>query len=322
MAVVTKVRRLANPRRVSRVGRVKSRAAKRRGMSKNPHRKLSAKQIKYFGTSRQKAALRSRNRRAKVKVNPKRKRVITRAGAVKKSTARSKSRARRRSNPAPIIVTLGAANPRKRRFSTMARKRKSSKRNPSRKRTRLVVAAPHRKRTRRYSMNPRRRTRRMRANPRRRRITRRNPFAIQASGGQMMKAVGAGIVGVAAAKLIPTFLPANILGGGGALTKIALAGASAFVASWAAKKAGAGDTVASSVLFGGLMYTGSLAINAALPASISAKLSLGELMPGSFPVPQNPIIQRQLAAAAPVAGQPNQVRVPMNGIGRAFGSAY
>jgi hypothetical protein len=135
----------------------------------------------------------------------------------------------------------------------------------------------------------------------------------------MAKAVAAGIVGVAAAKLLPTFVPTSITGSGGSVVKIALAGASAFVASFVAKKAGAGDTIASAVLFGGLMQTGSLAINAFLPASVSSRLALGELMPGSFPVPQNPV---RAGIAAPVAQQPNQVRAQMSGLNRAFGAAY
>jgi hypothetical protein len=145
-----------------------------------------------------------------------------------------------------------------------------------------------------------------RRNPRRRVMNRRrNPslFGQQMTGGKMAAAIGAGLIGVAGVKLVPTVLPASLSGSG--LMRVAVSGASAFVLQFIARKLGLSQELSSAVLFGGLMQTGSVLINYALPTSISAKLTLGELVPGSYPAPFNPVKAGApvlLPAAAPGKG--------------------
>ena len=66
------------------------------------------------------------------------------------------------------------------------------------------------------------------------------------------------------------------------------------------------------------MQTGSMVLNAVLPnfrvGGVPLALSgLGDLVPGRFPVPQNPL---RIPAPAPA-----QARVTMNGLARAYGVA-
>jgi hypothetical protein len=68
-------------------------------------------------------------------------------------------------------------------------------------------------------------------------------------------------------------------------------------------------------------------LNAFLPSVYSSLgIGLGDLLPGSFAVPQNPIRagmqQRRIAAPAPAAAQGGQARVTMSGLARAYGSAF
>src|ERR1700690_1824319 len=86
----------------------------KRNMAKT-RRKMTAKQIKHFGTKRQKAALRaSRTKhRARTKPNPPRKRkVVAKKRAAPRKRAK-KSTAKRR-NPTPMILSWAAGNPAKR----------------------------------------------------------------------------------------------------------------------------------------------------------------------------------------------------------------
>jgi hypothetical protein len=106
-------------------GRKKSMAKKRR--------KMSAKQIRHFGTKRQKAALRAKRsrpatkHRARTKPNPPRKRrAVTRRRVAKKT-------AHKRRNPTPAIVLWGAGNPAKRR-STVAKTHSKKRRRATAKR--------------------------------------------------------------------------------------------------------------------------------------------------------------------------------------------
>jgi hypothetical protein len=127
MAQTVRSRTVANP------GRRRSRAA----------RKLSRKQIKFFGTPAQKAALR-RNR--------------------PKAKHRRASRRRAASNPGEIIGYTLATNPAKKRGkSKMAKKqrrrRASSARVHRRRRPRAMQSNPHHRRRSRPRTNPRRRRR-------------------------------------------------------------------------------------------------------------------------------------------------------------------
>jgi hypothetical protein len=289
---------------------------------------MTAKQIKHFGTRRQKAALKAARARKRRKPAAHRRRtnpvtrIVRKTRVVhvyhnrKRKAAKRNAHSRRRtSNPAPVVLTLGAVNPRKRRKNVAQRKRKraSLKRNPSRRRrTRVVVSAPRHRR--RSTMNPRRRT--GRRNPRRHN-RRRNPnlFGSPVGSASTLKMVAGGLVGVAAAKFIPTMLPASIVSG--TITRIIATGAAAFVASFVARKAGLSEQVAGAVLFGGLMQTASVAMNALLPASIATRLALSGLTdPGSasFAVPQNPL-------RLPPPMIPTTARTTVSGLDRVYGRA-
>lgn len=125
-----------------------------------------------------------------------------------------------------------------------------------------------------------------------------------------------GLVGVTAAKLIPGLLPASLMGS--PIMRIVVSGASA----WAAGMVGAkvSGPFGNAVLFGGLMQTGSLALNAFVP-SIGGQIGLrglGDIVPGYFPVPQNPIYPGN----SPMIAAPTTARTGANGIGRAWGPAW
>lgn len=254
---------------------------------------------------------------------------------------------RKRSNPA-YLVTLGAINPapikkvkRKRRNNqTVARKRRSTSRrrksaNPVRRRVRrtrtrtVFVTAPRRRRRRRAANPVRRRRTARRRNPMYstlRRLVRchsrrRNPavFGQRVGGLASVELILGGLLGVTAAKMIPTFLPAYLVSS--PILRIITSGASAYAAAMLAGKIMPGKShFGDAVFFGGLMQTGSVALNTFLP-SIGGQIGLrggfgmGDLVEGtSFTVPQNPL--RFVAPPAPPA------RVQMNGISRAFGSAF
>ena len=204
------------------------------------------------------------------------------------------------------------------------RKRRVAKLNPRRRKTtvrrRRVV---RRRRAVAVAANPRRRRRVIRRNPRRR-VTRRrrNPdvFGARPLSGGGIKLIAGGLVGVAAAKFLPRLIPSSITATMGNFGGVVATGISAYVASIAAGKF-LGPQMGQAVLFGGLMQTGSVILNMVLPGFAVAGVplalggGLGELMPGSFVVPQNP-----LRLPAPMA--PANARVNLNGLSRAFGNAF
>lgn len=128
--------------------------------------------------------------------------------------------------------------------------------------------------------------------------------------------IAGGLVGMAATKFLPTLVPVGITGSSN-IVRVVLSAAAAYVASMIAGKVpGVDKQTANAVFFGGLIQTGSVALNAFLP-SIGKQFGLagmGELTPGNFLVPQNPL-RRVIAPAT--AG-----RVNMSGIDRAFGRAF
>jgi len=109
-------------------------------------------------------------------------------------------------------------------------------------------------------------------------------------------------VGVAATKFLPTLVPASLTSGFGPspIVSVLLTGAGAFVAGFLAKKflgGTFGGAFGDAVLFGGLMQAGSVALSAFAPPSIARQLALsglGDIVPGYFPVPQNPVTSRQV----------------------------
>jgi hypothetical protein len=113
----------------------------------------------------------------------------------------------------------------------------------------------------------------------------------------MLTTVGGGLLGMAATKFLPTILPAQItaLGGGSPLMTVAFSAAGAFAASWLAGKYS--PALGQAVLVGGLIQTGSTALNLFAPG-LARTAGIGAIIPGSFPVPQNPIT----GAIMPVQG--------------------
>jgi len=325
MATRIRVRRLANPRR--RVNVKRRNATKRR-------RKMSPKQIRIFGTRAQKAALKRKRKR-----NP----VARKVSAPKRV---NRKRRTRRSNPA-LVVTLGAMNPRRkkrrnkpvaatrknrrrRRVNTATRTNRRRRRNPVARRTnrrrrrnatRIVVVAP--KQNRRRRRNPSRRNRR-RVHHRRRNPMNTSLFGAPLFGKSSLELVGGGLVGVAAAKFIPTLLPTSLTGGVASsnIGRTIITGIAAVVGGWAGSKVS--PQFGQGMLFGGMMQTLSVALNAFLPSvygQLSPYSSLGDLMPGGFSVPQNPLrLPPPPPAALPPSG--SQARMNMNGLARAYGSAF
>lgn len=264
---------------------------------------------------------RMKNRKRRTRTNGKRM-VRNRSGQFVKKARKVKRRMntkrvhRRKRNP--VLIELGAINPfrgnRKRRKSMATRKRRKS-RNPRRRRH-VTAVAPVRRRRRMNSS--RRRVYRRKRNPvavthrRRRRVgvahrrnrrysRRRNPAIFGRSGGKdLLMMVGGGLVGVAATKFLPTLIPSSLTAtlGSSPIVGVGMTIAGAFAASWLAKKVSAefGDAV----LFGGLMQAGSVLLTAFAPAALSSQLALsgmGDIVPGMFVVPQNPVTNRPMLSA-------------------------
>lgn len=128
--------------------------------------------------------------------------------------------------------------------------------------------------------------------------------------------IAGGLLGVTAAKVIPNMLPTQLTAS--PILRLLVTGGSAWAASLLAGKVFSGP-FADAVFFGGLMQTGSIALNTFVP-SIGARVGLaggmGDLVPGTFPVPQNPI--KGYMPPAP----PTNVRTSMNGISRAFSPGF
>jgi len=315
---VTKVTRMPNPR------------------GKKRNRKMSPKQIAHFGTKMQRAAL---------KANRKRKRTM-------KNSARPKvKRVKRASNPLVLhLKPLQRSNP-KRRATTMAKpkrrkrtmhnarrrvarvsnRRRRHASNPVRRRRRATNRRANSPRRRRHNASRRNATRIVVMAPRRqnRRGHRRNPQLFGSSLGskQSLMILGGGLAGVAAVKFIPTILPTSVTGmlGNSSFGPFLISGISAVAAWWLASKVSV--PFSEGVLFG-LMQTASVALNAFLPGlsigGVPIALSgFGDLVPGQFAVPQNPLRQRQLAMSAPTHTMaPAGAKVTVSGLGRAYPSAY
>lgn len=130
----------------------------------------------------------------------------------------------------------------------------------------------------------------------------------------MAQAVLGGLIGVAAAKFIPTAIP-NVGLGQGNVVRVLMTGVSAFLAGYAAEKA-VDKTFGSAVLFGGLMQTGSVALNAFLP-TVGAQLGLS----GGRRRGQGDLVNTRglVVPYNPVQSPP---RIEMDGFTRAFGNAY
>ncbi len=154
---------------------------------------------------------------------------------------------------------------------------------------------------------------------------RRNPintdlFGAPLFGKDSLELVGGGLVGVAAAKFIPTLIPGIASFSSSNIGKTVVTGIAAVVGGWAGSKIS--PKFGQGMLFGGMMQTLSVALNAFLPTFYSQlNPSLGDLMNGGFTVPQNPLrLPPPPPMALPPAGA--QARMNMNGLARAYGSAF
>ena len=259
MATVSRVRKLVNPSR-------------RRAPAR---RKMSLKQKLHFGTKRQRTAARAALKRPKKR-------------------AAAKVKRRRKTNPG-VLVTLGPLNPARKRATRKGGGKKTTMRRARRKtvkrrRRRNVVAAPNRRRVYRR----RRRNVTAVANRRRRsyRRRRRNPdlFGSKVPTTTLVTAAIGGIVGVTVAKLIPPALPAAMVSTP-AMRVIATLGTAllgGYVVGQMDKTLGQG------VVFGGLMQTVSLSLNAFIPAvgqhvGLGRRRGFGAITPGGFNTPYNPV---------------------------------
>lgn len=348
MATILKVKRLAgNPRR----------------------RRMTAKQLRYFGTRRQrKSMVTNRRRKRNIEaytdkygyVHP-----IRGTKGYKSSRAFGDKTRKRRRNSA-LVVTLGAApglaglNPRRRRRNKMARPRRtaSGKFAPARRRRRTnrrrydnrkrydnprrrrrtnrrrYDNPRRRRRNRRRYDNPRRYNRRRRSNPvrhhRRRRMSAnrrrsRNPSIMgqPLTSKGALKLIGGGLLGVVGVKLIPRMIPANLIPSTSPYVTVLITGVSAVVLGWLIGKVD--RELGDGATFGGLMVAGSQLVNAVAPGLSFGGVpvgGLGDLMPGQFVVPQNPLRlppPPPQPAGHPAAGAP---RVTVSGLARAYGPAF
>lgn len=245
--------------------------------------------------------------------NPKRRRKVSRAKtrssqAVTRRKAHKRAKSRRnrktRSNPVPVLISMGAVNPRRKRSrKTVARKRRRSRKNTS--------AASKRRR------NPMLRTKKR--NTRRRR----NPevFGRSVASGDTLKMILGGLIGVTLTKTAVGMLPANLVGN--AMVRVVATGALAFGAGALAKQTGLGPSFADAVTFGGLMQAGSTALTEFVPGGNRIALSgirrrgMGDLVTARFTTPNNPL---KLAAAsmASAAAAPPAVAPSVSGFRQVF----
>lgn len=142
------------------------------------------------------------------------------------------------------------------------------------------------------------------------RSTRRNPvlFGHAMSPTQLVKTTLGVLVGVTIAKLVPPMLPASLTAS--PAMRVIVTGVVAFLSGMAGNKMA--PDVGSAVLLGGLAQTVSQALNAFVP-SIGAQIGLsghrgmGMLVPGGFPIPQNPVNVQAIG--------PSPAMVPARGSG-------
>jgi hypothetical protein len=304
MATIRKVTRVSNPkRRYRRTKGVRNakgrfiRITKTRNRRHTRTRNTRAKaRTKAPAIHRYNAkALKNELKRRGLKVNPTRRKGVKRA---------HRRHTRRKQNPVLIeLGALSALNPKRRKNVAKKASRKRRRRTTRNPRRHAVAKVTHKRRRRytrrRRATNPvaRRTHRRRRMNVHRRRRhsnVRRNPTLFGRSGGKdLLMMVGGGLVGVAATKYLPTLLPSSITSGlgGGAIMSVAIMGAGAFAAGWLARRF-VGGPFGDAVLFGGLMQTGSALLTAFAPSALASRLALsgvGDIVPGMYVVPQNPI---------------------------------
>lgn len=254
-------------------------------MARKRKRNMSAKQIKYFGTARQRAALKTKRKNsAKKKVYHRpatKKRANPAPHRAKKYASRKRpvhrKRTAKRKNPVPEIISFVMGNPgsKKRRKKTMASKRKHYKRSASRK------------------MNAGRRTKKVYKSHRRR-----NPAGL----GRPMDWIkgGVGVIGGGVGtRVIPQFLGATNTGPMGyalnAITAVGLA--------WGTHMFTKDAVLTASVAAGGFAALILRMVGDLTPYGSALSLSgFGDYMVSNFVTPQRIVNQRQALWEVPGNG--------------------
>lgn len=225
--------------------------------------KLSPKQLKYFGTKRQKAAAKARKHQAKAKHRPRTKpNTAKKHSAPKRKQSPRAKAARKRGNPGEILSF--ALNPAKKKGGKhVAASKKSKKRKASAKRN-----AGHRPKTKHMT---------------KRRAAHRNPGML--GGPKDWLAGGTGVLaGVVGTRGIPQFfLGPNNTGMMGYAANAAAAALLTFLAHMFVKN----RVFSASVLAGGVAAIISRVISDySLLGSYSAQLGLGDYMVSNWTQPQ------------------------------------
>lgn len=285
MATISRIRRLVNP------GRKKK-------------RKLSALQKLFFGSKRQRTAIkanRGRKRKRSVAVKhtvARRRRRKRNVGSIitvraKRNPSRVRRYKRRRKNAAKrvIIVNKGVGMTRTRR-----RTRRATSKRVYRRRRRAVAVNPRRRRRARRNVsyvkrikrgrymysNPGRRRRRSRVGHRRtHRSYRRNPGVLTGTMGR----VGGALLGIGATRVLSGFLPSMFTQG--ILGYVGI-GAVAYLQAKVGAKVSKSTSFGNDMLIGGLAYLGAKVLNDFLPSigSYTGISGMGLIGGSSFYVPQ------------------------------------
>lgn len=146
--------------------------------------------------------------------------------------------------------------------------------------------------------------------------------------------IGGGFVGLIGAKFLPTLIPASMAGSfmSSNIGRVVVTGVAGYATAIVAGKIG-GERFGDAALFGAIIQTASVALNAFLP-SLYAQLGIGlgrvgDLVPGAnFSVPQNPLLANQKMRAMLPAGAPASTMSPTgsvmvnSGMGRAYPASY
>ena len=313
--------------RTTRRVRVVGNPARRRRPNRRRRnaRHMSAKQIKYFGTPAQKAALK-RSRSAK-RASPKRSNATRRH---KRHTRRTRAR---RNIGEILSLTLG--NPPKARKARKGRKTKGATMAATHKRRRRRVenTGGPRRRRRTYHARHRRRTmnaatprrtyrRRRRSNSRRSHRRRGNAGSSMGFGGLLMNALWTVGGGVATSVVTQMVLGASNQGVMGYLGNAATAFGLSFIASKLMKQ----PQIGKAILAGGALQITLRAINDYTPyGSLTAKLGMGDYMVSNWVTPQRYVDPLHSAQVQIPPGWAPQIAAPagagMNGVTN-YGSLY
>jgi hypothetical protein len=275
LATIGKVRRLVNPGRRKR---------------KNP-RKMSALQKMFFGSKRQRAAIKNRSRRKNVSRKLRRRNVssIITVHPKRNPGRRKRYKARKRNRSKKVIIVNKGE-----RMATRHRRRV----NRSKRRRNVVYRRRIKRGVYQYSSNPGRRRRRRvarrnpgvrhyrrhRRNVSHRRHHRRNPGMLTGTAGRVLGVVG----GVAVTKLLSGFLPAPL--NSGVLSYIGI-GAIAVLQGKLVGKFAKNGALGNDMMVGGLAYLAAKVLNDFFPSigsytGISGMRGMGLIGGSNFYVPQ------------------------------------